>query len=139
MLIKGRTKAVSRLTAVLIVTILVSSITISIWVWDNNNLDTQNDSLLVDFEDPISSTPDVTNKTHPETNEPDEQPSETNESINASNRARILVEETEYFFDKSKVNTTRPDLFKDGQFSVFDVLVYLYHQNEIDLAYHFDE
>ncbi|MDG6222020.1 MAG: hypothetical protein QCH99_02015 [Candidatus Bathyarchaeota archaeon] len=30
-------------------------------------------------------------------------------------------------------------MFKNGQFSVFDVLVHLYEQNLIDLAYHFDE
>ena len=139
MLIRGRTKAVSRLTSILIVAILVSSITIGVWVWHDNTFDAQNGSLLTDFEEPISPSPDVTNTTQPETNEPDEQPPKPSEPIDASNRARILVEETVYFFDKSKVNTTRPDLFKEGQFSMFDVLVHLYQQNEIDLAYHFDE
>jgi hypothetical protein len=139
MLTQGRTKAVSKITALLVATILVFSITIGVWVWHNNNLDAHNDSLLSDFEEPTTVTPEVINKTQTEPNEPDEQTTETYDSIDPSNRARILIEETEYFFDKTNVNTTRPDLFIDGQFSVFDVLVHLYEQNQIDLAYHFDE
>jgi hypothetical protein len=135
---KGRTKAVSKITAVLVIAILISSITISAWVLHNNS-ETQNDTPLSDYEEPTIPVPDSSNQTEPETNESDEQTPEPNEPIDPHNLARILIEEQEYYFDKTKVNTTRPDLFVDGQFSVFDVLVHLYEQNEIDLAYHFDE
>ena len=37
------------------------------------------------------------------------------------------------------VETIRPDLFKSGHFSMFDILVHLNKQNQIDLEYHFDE
>ena len=42
-------------------------------------------------------------------------------------------------FDPSQVNTTRPDIFKAGYFSVFDVLVHVSEKGELDLEYHFDE
>lgn len=134
---KGITKAVSKITAVFIVAILFSSITISIWVLHNNFSDNQNQKALTDFEEPTISTPEVTNET--ETNEPKEELAEPKESINKEDRGRILIEEKEYVFDVTKVNTTRPDLFKDGKFSVFDILVYLHEKSQIDLAYHFDE
>jgi hypothetical protein len=38
----------------------------------------------------------------------------------------------------SGVNTTRPDLFQNGSFSVFDVLVHLESNGEINLTYHFN-
>ncbi len=44
-----------------------------------------------------------------------------------------------YRFDPSEVNTTRPDIFKPGYFSVFDILVHVAEKGEIDLEYHFDE
>lgn len=42
-------------------------------------------------------------------------------------------------FDPGRVNTTRPDIFKPGYFSVFDVLVHASVKGELDLEYHFDE
>jgi hypothetical protein len=129
MQINGRTKAVSKITAVLVISILISSISIGIWVWHNNNPEIQKDTPLIDYEELATITPEVTNQTKPETNDP----------IDPGNQARILIEQEEFYFDKTKVNTTRPDLFIDGQFSVFDVLVHLYEQNQIELAYHFDE
>ncbi len=44
-----------------------------------------------------------------------------------------------YRFNPEEVNTTRPDIFKPGYFSVFDVLVHVAEKGEIDLEYHFDE
>lgn len=129
MYIKGRTKAVSKITAVLVISILISSISISIWVWHNNNSEIQKDTPLTDYEEQATITPETTNQTKPK----------TNDSIDPENQARILIEQEEFYFDKTKVSTTRPDLFIDGQFSVFDVLVHLYEQKQIDLAYHFDE
>jgi hypothetical protein len=45
----------------------------------------------------------------------------------------------EFAFDPEAITTVRPDLFAQGQFSVFDVLVHLSETGRIDLAYHFDE
>jgi hypothetical protein len=43
-----------------------------------------------------------------------------------------------YNFDTHIYNTTRPDLFQYGSFSVFDVLLYLESIEEINLTYHFN-
>jgi hypothetical protein len=37
------------------------------------------------------------------------------------------------------ISTVRPDLFKEGHFSIFDILVYLDNINKINMLYHFDE
>jgi hypothetical protein len=42
-------------------------------------------------------------------------------------------------FDAGEVRTVRPDLFQEGHFSLFDILVHLGQRGDIDLAYHFDE
>jgi hypothetical protein len=42
-------------------------------------------------------------------------------------------------FDPSKVQTLRPDIFKPGYFSVFDILVHLSEVGQVDLRYHFEE
>ena len=81
---KGRTKAVSKITAVLVVAILISSITISVWVWHNNS-GTQKDTPLTDYEEPTIPAPEFTNQTEPETNEPDEQTPEQNDQIDRVN------------------------------------------------------
>ena len=44
-----------------------------------------------------------------------------------------------YEFDATEVQTVRPDIFQESHFSLFDILVYLSEQGEIDLEYHFDE
>ncbi len=41
-------------------------------------------------------------------------------------------------FDPEQVETVRPDLFKDGHFSIFDILVYLDNSGKIEMEYHFD-
>jgi hypothetical protein len=42
-------------------------------------------------------------------------------------------------FDPSEVQTIRPDIFKPGYFSVFDILVHLAEKGQIDLNYHFEK
>ena len=42
-------------------------------------------------------------------------------------------------FDPNEIETVRPDIFAKDHFSLFDVLVHLDKQGEIDLEYHFDE
>ncbi|MHA2288112.1 MAG: hypothetical protein ACXABG_04925, partial [Promethearchaeota archaeon] len=41
-------------------------------------------------------------------------------------------------FTPNEVNTVRPDLFRQGHFSIFDILVNLDNNGKIDLQYHFD-
>jgi len=41
-------------------------------------------------------------------------------------------------FNPEEVETVRPDLFKDGHFSIFDILVYLDNSGKINMEYHFD-
>ncbi len=42
-------------------------------------------------------------------------------------------------FDPAIVNTTRPDIFKPGHFTIFDILVHLHEQDQIQMDYHFSE
>jgi hypothetical protein len=44
-----------------------------------------------------------------------------------------------FTFDPNEVETVRPDIFIENHFSLFDVLVHLDKQGDIDLEYHFDE
>lgn len=75
--------------------------------------------------------------------EPKQDGDPTNESpvaeLNLSELAKVRIGDEEYFFDPTSVETTRPDLFKHWQFSMFDILVHLDKENKIDLEYHFDE
>ncbi|MFX1536410.1 MAG: DUF4405 domain-containing protein [Promethearchaeota archaeon] len=43
-----------------------------------------------------------------------------------------------YGFDPKDVNTTRPDIFNEGHFSIFDILVHLSNKRSINLEYHFN-
>jgi len=51
-------------------------------------------------------------------------------SINISGRI--------YAFESDEIDSVRPDLFQNGSFSAFDVLVHLNSTGEIDLNYHFN-
>jgi hypothetical protein len=44
----------------------------------------------------------------------------------------------QFTVDAGQVETLRPDIFQPGHFSVFDALVQLDQQGDIELAYHFD-
>jgi hypothetical protein len=44
-----------------------------------------------------------------------------------------------YEFNPEEVKTLRSDIFKEGYFSVFDVLVHLAKREDIELEYHFDD
>jgi len=43
-----------------------------------------------------------------------------------------------YGYDPNEVETARPDLFQNGSFSVFDILLHLDSKGDIDLEYHFN-
>ncbi len=42
------------------------------------------------------------------------------------------------YYHPDKISSIRPDLFAEGHFSIFDILVYLNEINEINMKYHFD-
>ena len=55
------------------------------------------------------------------------------------NPGRITIEPFgDFDFSPQSVKTVRGDIFREGFFSVFDVLVHLHEKGEIDLVYHFD-
>jgi len=45
---------------------------------------------------------------------------------------------TSYSFNTNEIDTVRPDLFQNGSFSVFDILVHLNSTGQIILNYHFN-
>jgi hypothetical protein len=51
---------------------------------------------------------------------------------------KITIEGTQYEFNPLNVTTTRPDIFKGIQFSMFDVIVHLDELGKVNLDYHFD-
>jgi hypothetical protein len=42
-------------------------------------------------------------------------------------------------FDPAEIESIRPDIFKPGAFSMFDILIHLDSRGELDLEYHFDQ
>ena len=53
---------------------------------------------------------------------------------------KITIDKTgEFEFDPSRIHSIRGDIFKEGYFSVFDILAYLDSNGSIDMEYHFDE
>jgi hypothetical protein len=42
-------------------------------------------------------------------------------------------------YDPTEIETVRNDIFKEGHFSLFDILIYLDSRGSIDMEYHFDE
>jgi hypothetical protein len=54
--------------------------------------------------------------------------------------AKIVIETVgEFNFDPQDIETVRPDIFKEGHFSIFDILIYLDTEGIIAMDYHFDE
>jgi hypothetical protein len=51
----------------------------------------------------------------------------------------IRVGSSTFEFDPNEVKTVRPDIFKLGYFSMFDVLVHVANEGHVTLEYHFDE
>lgn len=45
----------------------------------------------------------------------------------------------EFEFNPQDIETVRPDIFKEGHFSIFDILVHLDKDGAIAMDYHFDE
>ena len=55
------------------------------------------------------------------------------------NQGTVRIADTTFIFEATQVETVRPDIFNSGYFSVFDVLVHLHKQGDINLQYHFDQ
>lgn len=146
-MLKRSHKAVSTIRAVLIIAILLSSITIVTLAWNHSTLDpNHNFETNPDVEEPNNPEPEEPETptepeepTEPEQPSEPEQPQEPNEPRDPFVWAQVRVGNEDYFFNYTSVNTTRPDLFQQGRFSMFDVLVHLDEQDEIELDYHFDE
>ncbi len=62
-------------------------------------------------------------------------PSETKPFMEGNIRIAMIGE---YTFDPFDISSIRDDLFKEGFFSVFDILLYLDNLNEIEMEYYFD-
>ena len=61
------------------------------------------------------------------------------ERTQAVAQGTINIQDVGYFaFSPDQIETTRPDIFNDGYFSIFDILVYLDQQGSINMNYHFD-
>jgi len=50
----------------------------------------------------------------------------------------VRIDRTIFNYDPAEVETARPDLFQNGSFSVFDVLLHLDSKGQIELNYHFN-
>ena len=66
--------------------------------------------------------------------------------ISVPNNSHDLLENTlviegvgEYKYDPNKIQTTRPDIFQENHFSIFDILVHLNENGNISMKYHFNE
>ncbi len=53
-------------------------------------------------------------------------------------QAQVVLGSEIFTFNPLEVTTLRPDLFKPGHFSMFDILAYLDAQGQIDMEYHFE-
>jgi hypothetical protein len=57
-----------------------------------------------------------------------------------SGTAKLKIDDVgELTFEAGEVETLRPDIFQPGHFSLFDIVVHLAEQGDIELDYHFDE
>ena len=51
----------------------------------------------------------------------------------------MITDVGNFGYEPANVRTVRPDLFRDGHFSVFDILVHLHERGDIQMVYHLDE
>ena len=134
MSLNRKSKAVSKILAILIIGILFSSITISILAWNYGLLGSQNDNVESEFlfEEPTSPQPspepEIPNEEPTEPEQPTEQEPNENPTTPPTRPfewANVRIGSKDYSFNTYLVNTTRPDIFHYGKFSMFDILVHL--------------
>jgi hypothetical protein len=53
--------------------------------------------------------------------------------------APVWIANSLYWFNSSQVDTVRPDIFKPGSFSMFDILVNLDNRGLIEIEFHYNE
>ncbi len=150
-------KTVSIAKTALIFAVSLFLVTAGILIWNHSTLANETDNIEPDlpFEEPTNQqpnseqdTPDVGSPL-PKEPPPSEKPEMPNENEPSQVQTtppptllggpKVRIGDKDYIFNPLDVNSTRPDLFNQGQFSMFDILVYLNNQNEIELEYHFDE
>jgi len=69
-----------------------------------------------------------------------EQVSDYHENTKPNMTGRILIDIVgEFSFNPEDIISVRPDIFKPGYFSIFDILVHLDNEDSIDMEYRFDE
>ena len=68
-------------------------------------------------------------------------PSTLHSSRNPSGIGEVIIEGGAglFEFNATEIETSRPDIFQPGHFSLFDILVHLDKRGDINLGYHFDE
>jgi hypothetical protein len=76
--------------------------------------------------------------TTPNNPEIENPPTQSEETL-PTNQGTVAIGGNIFTFSPAQVETLRPDIFKPGYFSIFDVLVQLNKQGDINLQYHFDE
>jgi hypothetical protein len=61
-------------------------------------------------------------------------------NTNPTQRGKISFKSIgDFEYNPGSIETLRKDIFKDGYFSVFDVLIHLDEKDKIDMEYHFDK
>jgi len=66
-------------------------------------------------------------------------PSETHQARKPVGTGTVDIKDIgEFAFSSVEIETIRPDIFQPGHFSIFDVLVQLDKQGDIELEYHYD-
>jgi hypothetical protein len=58
--------------------------------------------------------------------------------LNGTINAHVTIHPIIYGFNSLEVETVRPDVFRPGAFSMFDVVIHLDRKNLINLTYHFN-
>jgi hypothetical protein len=100
--------------------------------------------VLVWFFMPQNINPIISDEQEPNSPKIENPPTQTpppeipNQNTFPQNQGTVRIGSNTYTFVPSQVETIRPDIFNPGYFSVFDVLVQLHKQGDIDLQYHFD-
>jgi len=141
---KGFSTAISKIETIITIAILISSITLVLVVW-NTNLSNKK-AIGIEPETLIELEPQLEPKIEPEPEpepepqlEPKSMPEPPNTTQTQLQQATVRVGNDYFIFNPTTVETTRPELFNQGYFSMFDILVHLNKQGLINLEYHFDE
>lgn len=121
----------------------------------NNNPETPDNGTTDEPKDNSTDVPDNNTNEEPVNEEPDQpdnnetvennDTSENNSTEDDKNTKPVLMGEIsidgigKFKFESEKVQTVRKDIFKPGYFSLFDILVHIDNNGDIDLKYHFDK